>query len=144
MCLWTEAVLWAVSDAGVKTDLQLAEQSCVSSGCAWLGFSSSPSPGFWRAGDPLSPLIRLRRGVIVGSGSSLEWPSHTEKSLISFVPEVNFFFFSCKALEQAGVAIPGSVQKNMWTPKLIISFLFQFVFHGWGCFLQERQAGESH
>lgn len=85
-------MLWAASDVGVKTDLQLAEQSCASSGCAWLGFSSSPAPGFWRAGDPLSPLIRLGRGVIVGSGSSLEWPSHTEKSLISFVPEVNFFF----------------------------------------------------
>lgn len=57
-----------------------------------LGFFPSPGPGCWRAGDPLSPLIRLGHGVVVGSGSSLRCPSHIEESLNSFVPEVNFFF----------------------------------------------------
>lgn len=70
--------------------------------CSWLseavsaqgvhGSSFSPAPGCWRAEDPLSPLIRLGCGVVVGSGGSLGCPSHTEESLTSFVPEVKFFF----------------------------------------------------
>lgn len=54
-----------------------------------------PSPQHLAAGelkDPLSPLIRLGCGVVVGSGGSLGCPSHTEESLTSFVPEVKFFF----------------------------------------------------
>lgn len=69
----SRGVLWAVSDAGVNTDLQLAEGSCVSSGCAWL-------------------FLLPRTWMLEGSGSSLGCPSHTEESLTSFVPEVKFFF----------------------------------------------------
>lgn len=109
-----------------------------------LGFPFSPGPGRCRAGAPLPPLIRLGHGVLrVGSGSSLGCPSHTEESLTSLCLRSNILLVKHWNRLLSGVAVPGSVRRNMWTLKFLTSFLFAFVLDCWSCFLQERQAGES-
>lgn len=119
-------MLWPGGDAGLKTHPQLPRAAGPAQGL--LGFSFPAGPGCWRAGDPRSPRIRLGPGVLVSPQGGERWFWELSGSLCLPLC-LSSDFFPCKALEQAaqcsgGVAIPGSVQKTMWTLKYIISFLF--------------------